>query len=164
MKIQYLSLILLTAIVYRCNVNTGTINLDEEVFLDNIKGHYQLTAAGSAYLNDTSIFFATAPSPTFSISSGFIINSKGTININNNNNTANLLIDFLSTMPTSSISGIFKIIAPSGVAAGSKTSQHRFMKIDIDTKNGNLSASTTFADSEINAQSLSTSVIFASLI
>lgn len=153
----------LFVILCQCDVDTGSISLENEVYLDNIQGHYHLTAEGVTYLNNTSFFFASAPNPPFSISTGFIVNSKGTMSINNDNNSANLLIDFLNTVPKNSSSGIFAIIDPEPVNAGTNTRTNRFMKIDVNNTDGTLIASDQFADSEINARALVPSIIFATL-
>ncbi|MGL4676699.1 MAG: hypothetical protein ACRCWI_03425 [Brevinema sp.] len=151
------NLIFILIFTTACNVDTGSTNLADEVYLATIFGQYRLSQAGADVLNNS--YFATSPMPLYTIQNIFYIDNHGMIGVYSGDN--DVVLDFVYAIQNNVTSAVYMVELPAVSNAGLLIKDNRYFKITLDNAT-NLIFSSQYADTREAAASLTVDYIFAS--
>lgn len=156
-------LLLILNFIPACSTQVKNLSLPDETFLAKIQGTYRSSLELIQQINSPNTYFTNIPSPLFSQLDLFVIPSSGTINLNNSNNSSQIILAFESTVANDNNSAIFTIFRPSLNEAGYLIKNNRFTKLSF-TSNTNLLYSGIFSASHQEAESHIATIPFATFL
>ncbi len=150
----FLLLILISLV--SCDVDTGSVSLEDVAFTSYIYGEYKLTSDGATALNEE--YFSTT-TIDFSTSTLFCVDSSGTLSIWSSDFSLEFELELLYAIDSNDRYGVYEVISPSVDDSGTTLKDNRYVKVYVDSQT-NLSLY-TFTNTKSLAESSTDSYTFA---